>query len=105
MSTSHNSNSSKQNAPNQNVNNAYTLFGYHPSSSPPYWPQMDGFHSYYSQFQIPQQFHFQYQPQTQPSQTQFPSQPPFTPSTEQEEHEEQHQQPQQQKKGKADPRR
>ncbi|CAH1441578.1 unnamed protein product [Lactuca virosa] len=97
--------SSKQNAPNQNVNNAYVLFGYDPSSPPPYRSQIDGVPRYYSQFQIPQQFHFQYQPHTQLSQTQFPSQPPFTPSTEHVEHEEQQQQPQQQKKGKVDPRR
>ncbi|CAH1448277.1 unnamed protein product [Lactuca virosa] len=50
---------------------------------------------------MPQQFHFQSQPQTQPSQTQFSSQPPFTPSTElfsDSEHEEQQQQPQKKKK-------
>lgn len=59
---------------------------------------MDGVPSYYSQFQMPQQFHFRSQPQTQ-----FSSQPSFTPSTElfsDSEHEQQ-----QQKKGKADPRR
>ncbi|CAH1448810.1 unnamed protein product [Lactuca virosa] len=51
---------------------------------------------------MPQQFHFQSQPQTKPSQPQFSSHLPFAPSTE---HEEQQQQPQQQKKGKVDPRR
>ncbi|CAH1415954.1 unnamed protein product [Lactuca virosa] len=101
--SSNNPNFSKQNAPNQNDNNSFVLFGYDPLSPPPYRPQMDGIHSNYLQFQMPQQFYFQSQPQTQPSQTQFQSQPPFTPSTEivsDSEHEEQ-----QQKKGKADPRR
>ncbi|CAH1417774.1 unnamed protein product [Lactuca virosa] len=94
--SSNNPNSSEQNASNQNVNNSFTLFGYDPSSPPLYRPQIEGVPSYYSQFQMPQQFHFQSQPQTQPSQTQFPSQPSFTPSTEivsDSEHEEQQQQP------------
>ncbi|CAH1413467.1 unnamed protein product [Lactuca virosa] len=76
--------------------------------TPPYRPQIDDVPSYYSQLQMPEQFHFQYQPQIQPSQTQFSSQPPFTPSTElfsYSEHEEQQHQHQQQKKGKVDPRR
>ncbi|CAH1452064.1 unnamed protein product [Lactuca virosa] len=92
--SSHNPNSSKQNAPNQNVYNQFTLFGYDPLSPPPYRPQMNGVPRYYSQFQMLQQIQFQSQPQTQPSQTQFQfqSQPPFTPSTEilsDSEHEEQ----------------
>ncbi|CAI9302291.1 unnamed protein product [Lactuca saligna] len=51
--SSNNPNTFKQNAPNQNVNNPFALFGYDVSSPPPYRPQLDVVPSYYSQFQMP----------------------------------------------------